>query len=351
MTDIDQVRDAITELVNVLSSRIPPNVVAGDNSSGLHQLAKKWSQVHQLEGNALTEAGAIDIFERVASLLQAVKDSVAPILAVLSSSGGTHHDNIKNQIADTLRIYAENIAAEEEELTLLEKALELKQQEEPLLKHFLNQIASSQSVGEGAFGVVYQVYCVTHTANHEFFALKIVREPSPPTANVESSECDALKMLTHPNIVRFFLHCARPTTFVLAWVDGGNLAQHLQTSVNPLSHDEVTEVLKQLASALSYMHGKGVLHRDLKLDNVMLTGNFARHNIKVVDLGCACILNAADAYCRQFAGYEGNASFEKVYRLPFDGRDDVFAVGRIALALLLRKPYETGNYKIKKMCV
>ena len=98
------------------------------------------------------------------------------------------------------------------------------------------------------------------------------------------------------------------------------------------SVDAITEWARQMASALAYMHSEHILHRDLKLDNILLT---SLSKIKIIDLGFACVAATMAANATK-VGAPLYASYEKTNGIPYDGRDDVWAVGCILLELLTR---------------
>jgi hypothetical protein len=340
MMDITTVRNTVTALLNSIFSVGNPHtrtVLGQANSDRFDNILSAWTDVCGMDADALTGAGARDIFQRVVTLLEVVARGIVPVLAACTASTGNSQPHDAQAKAEAIFVvHHEALEEEKEELNLLSKAVELKQHVPQDFQSFQIQIGHSQYIGRGAFGDVVKV---THPADGQLYALKLVRVP--PTVLEDSEERAVLQLLTHPGIVRFYLYFANPVCYLFELISGGDLSMPMfnaRNSGTSIHKDDVTAVLRQLSSALCYMHGKGVVHRDLKLDNVMLTGDPSRPRIKIIDLGCACILNPTGLFVGKRVGYHGNASYEKWRELPFDGRDDIYAVGRIIMALILGQP-------------
>ena len=86
-------------------------------------------------------------------------------------------------------------------------------------------------------------------------------------------ETDILKMLNHPNINRFvdLFETMNHTYIVLEQINGKNLYEYMKVRLFRLTEDRARDISFQLASALHYMSIYGVVHRDLKLENVMMS--------------------------------------------------------------------------------
>ena len=132
--------------------------------------------------------------------------------------------------------------------------------------------------------------------------------------------------------------------FVMALVTGGNLATHLTREPRqPL--DEVRRILTEVADALAYAHLRGVIHRDIKPDNILLDRQTGR--AMVTDFGIAW---AMEAGARLTA--TGIAVGTPTYMSPeqavgereLDGRSDLYSVGVVGYQMLTgRVPFEAGN--------
>jgi hypothetical protein len=317
MADVNEIRAILKEQPHAF----PNNIIFADIvRPGLAKIDAVLLQFGGVDPKTLDVAGAPDIFKRIKDLVKTGADTVAK----LSMPNIAHDLKIV-----TSQHYSGSVEAIVEELSSLTRALQINQQQGALFPDWLRQCDGRTADAKGACGIVFRV---ANTRN-ESYALKVILK-----AVVGDSECAVLKKLTHPNIVRYFAEYPRsdinPACFLFEWVGGGTLWDKVQAGY-PFTGEETVGVVRQITSALCYMHGKRVLHRDLKLDNVMLTDHPNGCKVKIIDLGFACAFRGVQYYARGFAGFPGNASYEKCRLLPYDGRDDVYAVGRICLALVL----------------
>jgi hypothetical protein len=209
---------------------------------------------------------------------------------------------------------------------------------------FSGQACSETYLGGGAFGSTYRLENVPLGC---VFAVKQIDLTRPIPQHFLSPEalqreCSILESLKHPNIARYYTSYYsdeetgtgkyRFFNVVMELVEAGTLAEKVTTGSGAPSEEEVVEWAQQMASALSYMHSMHIYHRDLKPDNVMLTSGSA---IKIIDLGLACQNNSSASLKLTLIGSPLYASYEKTTGAPYDGRDDVWAMGLMFLELLI----------------
>ncbi len=159
-------------------------------------------------------------------------------------------------------------------------------------------------------------------------------------------EAQTSAQLSHPHIVPIYDVGERDGVayFVMALVTGGSLATHLMREPRqPL--DEVRRILAEVADALAYAHLRGVIHRDIKPDNILLDRLTGR--VMVTDFGIA---RAMEAGARLTA--TGIAVGTPTYMSPeqavgereLDGRSDIYSTGVLGYQMLTgRVPFEAGN--------
>jgi hypothetical protein len=195
------------------------------------------------------------------------------------------------------------------------------------------QLGSYQIVslaGEGNFSEVYEA---RETNTGRTVAVKLLR--GVPSAR----ELDLTRLaatLVHPNIVRT-LDVFRPRgqlCLAMEWADGGSL-EALLDARGTLGHDEIIRLGRDVASALDFAHGHGVLHRDLKPSNVLLIG--ARYAL--TDFGVSGILqhDTQLTSAGEFAGTPLYMSPEQATGVSQSVASDVFGLG----LLLYRCVYGT----------
>jgi hypothetical protein len=181
-------------------------------------------------------------------------------------------------------------------------------------------------VARGGMGVVYRG---EHVDTGGAVALKTLRAARTAHAMALACEADALRRLSHPGVVRQLdadLSGSRPW-LALAWLPGPSLAAAWPPP--PTDRAEALRRLGQVAAAVAHLHGRGVVHGDLKPDNLLLD---AVGRPVIIDFGLArsarLRLLGEDLTRATRAGLTARyASPEQVRGEPFDARTDVFALG------------------------
>ena len=201
-----------------------------------------------------------------------------------------------------------------------------------------------REIGRGGMGVVFLARDV---ALDRPVAIKLL--PSAMAADVELRErflreARTAAQLSHPNIVPIHLVEERDGSiyFVMALVEGESLGERVRR-VGPLPSGEVVRILQEVAWALAYAHGRGVVHRDIKPDNILLERGSGR--AMLTDFGIARSLNAATSGTVPgliLGTLQYIAPEQADGTVPVDGRADLYALGVTAFyALTGRHPFET----------
>jgi serine/threonine-protein kinase len=208
-------------------------------------------------------------------------------------------------------------------------------------------------VGKGGCAAVYRA---RSRMSGELVALKVLHPDlgasSEPVLRFRR-EAEALTRLDHPGIVKVFeIDEIAPGMPYLAmeWIEGHTLQQELRAR-GPFMVDEVLGVLEPLCGALAAIHAVGVIHRDLKLSNVMVSPEGDWIRIKLVDFGIAKMLDPDGEATRRGLTGTGAILGTPPYMAPeqflgsgVDERTDVYALGIITYALLTaRLPFNSGN--------
>ncbi|HEX5819355.1 MAG TPA: serine/threonine-protein kinase, partial [Gemmatimonadales bacterium] len=197
-----------------------------------------------------------------------------------------------------------------------------------------------RELGRGGMGVVY----LARELNLDrAVALKVLPPDLAAMPELRERflrEARTAALLSHPNIVPIH-HAAEAdgfAFFAMGFVDGGNLADHLRDR-GRLSPAETVRVLREVAWALAYSHARGVVHRDVKPENVMLERATGR--VLVTDFGIA--RDDRTTPLTEHGRVMGSVHYmspEQATGEPVDGRSDLYALGVIGYqALAGRLPF------------
>ncbi|KAK7388078.1 hypothetical protein VNO78_22883 [Psophocarpus tetragonolobus] len=151
----------------------------------------------------------------------------------------------------------------------------------------LGKYELGRTLGEGNFG---KVKIARNTDSDQPYAVKIIDKNKIIDLNITNQikrEIATLKLLRHPNVVRLYevLASKAKIYMVLEYVNGGELF-HIIASKGKLTEREGRKVFQQMIDGVSYCHTRGVFHRDLKLENVLVDN---KGNIKITDFGLSAL--------------------------------------------------------------
>ncbi len=202
-------------------------------------------------------------------------------------------------------------------------------------------------LGEGGMGVVYKA--VDRKLNR-LVALKFLPphiDPSDVSLERFLQEANALSALNHPHIATIYtLEADGERQFlVLEYLPGGTLKAKLQQARNlstSLSTEDILKYAQQTAEGLAHAHARGIIHRDVKTSNLMLT---EEGDVKVTDFGVAKLTGSSlRTLPGSLMGTIAYMSPEQVLGMEVDARSDAFSFG-VALFELIsgRLPFEAPN--------
>jgi serine/threonine-protein kinase len=208
----------------------------------------------------------------------------------------------------------------------------------------LGQYVLGQRLGEGGMGSVYQA---KHALLRRDTAIKLLSPERMDSTSIDQFEREVRETsrLRHPNTVAIFDYGRTPDGifyYAMEYLDGFTLAE-LVVLEGPLPPSRVVWLLAQVCASLEEAHGAGLVHRDVKPQNVMVTGHTAAFDlVKVLDFGLVKSL-ASDAASQPephgFAGtplYAAPEAFERPESV--DARADLYGVAAVGYYLLTGYP-------------
>ena len=207
----------------------------------------------------------------------------------------------------------------------------------------LGEYKLEQRVGEGGMGVVY---AAVHPMIGKRAAIKILRHElcrDPDQIERFIDEARAVNRIGHPNIVDVFAFGEMPdgrSYLVMEWLQGESLRQRLERG--PLTVHELCDMLRPLAKALEAAHAAGVIHRDLKPDNVFLVEQREERQVKLLDFGIAKLQRTDRTIEKTATGaIVGTPKYiapEQAKGHAIDARVDVYSLGALAFEAVAGRP-------------
>eukprot|EP01104_Vermistella_antarctica_P018328 TRINITY_DN6740_c0_g1_i1.p1 TRINITY_DN6740_c0_g1~~TRINITY_DN6740_c0_g1_i1.p1 ORF type:complete len:726 (-),score=160.94 TRINITY_DN6740_c0_g1_i1:300-2477(-) len=192
-------------------------------------------------------------------------------------------------------------------------------------------------LGSGFFGKVKLAH---HRLTGELVAIKTLRKkqyesvkmPYPPR------EVSLLKRIRHPNICMLYdtIELDDRLILIMEYADGGDLYEYSEDA-EYLTEVEARRLFRQLVSSVDYLHQNGIVHRDLKLENILLDHN---RDIKLIDLGLGNFFDTHNLL-KTFCGSADYAAPELWLAQPYKGPAvDIWSLGVVLFTLLTgRMPF------------
>ncbi len=226
-----------------------------------------------------------------------------------------------------------------------------------------------EKIGKGSYG---EVYLTSKNNSNETYATKELEKEKvmgPILKRYFVNEMEILKILNHPNIMQLVDIQSRHNYIYLIteYCNGGTLSENLtkyqKLHKTPLPEKIVIYLMKQISDAINYLHEKSIIHRDLKMENILLHFenlddkkklNLLKAKVKIIDFGFARYLNnnshspsivgSALTMAPDILHALADPSWHK--NLKYNEKADIYSLGVIMFILLIGKPpFNAGDYK------
>lgn len=207
-----------------------------------------------------------------------------------------------------------------------------------------------RELGRGAMGVVYKAYDPVIEREVAIKAIQLAFQVTGEEKKIYLDrffrEAKAAGKLNHPNIVTIYdvdEDKETGTPFIVMEFLEGTTLQEIVASGMLLPLEDVNNVIMQMADALHYAHSQGVVHRDVKVGNILILQGMKS---KIMDFGIARMDSSDLTRSGQFIGTPNYMSPEQVDgKAPVDGRSDLFSLGVIFYLLLTgERPFSGDSF-------
>lgn len=199
-------------------------------------------------------------------------------------------------------------------------------------------------IGTGGMAIVYKATDITE---NRLVAVKILREECRNNEELVrrfKNESKAISVLDHPNIVKVYdvsVNGQQPY-IVMEYIDGITLKEYMEYRAQPLTYKETLHFVTQVLQALQHAHEKGIVHRDIKPQNIMLQ---ADSSIKMMDFGIARFSRSENQTMTDKAiGSVHYISPEQAKGDVTDAKSDIYSLGVMMYEMLSGQlPFESDS--------
>ena len=202
-----------------------------------------------------------------------------------------------------------------------------------------NRYEILERIGTGGMAIVYKAKC--HRLNR-LVAIKILKSDLAQNEEFRrrfNAESQAVAQLSHPNIVSVYdvSRGGDMEYIVMELIDGITLKQYMEKR-GQLNWRESLHFITQIMRGLSHAHSRGIIHRDIKPQNIMVLRD---GSVKVADLGIACLADSAQTLTQEALGSVHYISPEQARGDRPDARSDIYSSGVVLYEMLTgRLPFE-----------
>ena len=202
-----------------------------------------------------------------------------------------------------------------------------------------NRYEILERIGTGGMAIVYKAKC--HRLNR-LVAIKILKSDLAQNEEFRrrfNAESQAVAQLSHPNIVSVYdvSRGGDMEYIVMEMIDGITLKQYMEKR-GQLNWRESLHFITQIMRGLSHAHSRGIIHRDIKPQNIMVLRD---GSVKVADFGIACLADSAQTLTQEALGSVHYISPEQARGDRPDARSDIYSSGVVLYEMLTgRLPFE-----------
>lgn len=208
--------------------------------------------------------------------------------------------------------------------------------------HSINEFKILNELGSGGYSVVY---LARHIKTGKKYALKCATKykKGKDRSHRTRQEIEVLSDMRHNNVIRLsgWFEDEKTIYLVLQYVSGGDLSKFFRETLP--GRDDASKIILQLVEALKYCHKHGIIHRDMKLENVLIRRDMS---VKITDFGLCAIRKYDTEHFDDEVGTARYTSPELLEGYGYGDSVDIWGIGIILFMLLTGKyPFDGSSRK------
>jgi Ca2+-binding EF-hand superfamily protein len=189
-------------------------------------------------------------------------------------------------------------------------------------------------LGNGSYG---NVVLGKDIKTNNFVAIKIIDKANKSQKLLEyiKIEVEIIKFCQHENIIKYvdYFENADQIFIVQEYLKGGDLYNHHLEVFKQPSEDRLRNIMKQLGNGIKYLHEYGIIHRDIKPQNIMLVDESINPKIKIVDFGLSKVVGSNEK-ASEFLGTINFSAPEVVRKIGYNNKIDIWSLGILVYFLM-----------------
>ncbi|HLY25549.1 MAG TPA: bifunctional serine/threonine-protein kinase/ABC transporter substrate-binding protein, partial [Aggregatilineales bacterium] len=217
---------------------------------------------------------------------------------------------------------------------------------DPLIGRKIGQYEILELIGQGGMGVVYRAHQGSMKRDVAMKIVSALLSTDPNFMQRFSREVELIAQLEHSHIVPVYEHGTTDdgmTYLTMRYFKGGTLVNYMSKS-SGMTLSDANRILQQVASALNYAHGRGIIHRDIKPSNILMD---EEGHAYLGDFGLARLVDPEQAKTltdnQTFLGTPTYTAPEQIQAGKSDDRSDIYSLGVVLYEMLSGRPPFVGD--------